>query len=165
MTTLRRLARLLAAGLGLVLCVVWLGCLAVALGRYVKAPVWRWTSRRWRWCRRPWLDWSPWWLWRRLAPAERWPVAVAPERQRAYRSARERAALVELLRRRDGDDCQLCHTPLDLDCPQGDPWSEEVDHIVPFSLGGDCHVDNFQLAHRWCNQSKGARFDQPGRAA
>lgn len=80
----------------------------------------------------------------------------APVRQRVQRTARERAALVGLLRRRDGDACQLCGALLDFDVPQSHPNAEEVDHIVPFSRGGDCHVENFQLAHRDCNQSKGA---------
>lgn len=79
-------------------------------------------------------------------------------RQRVQRTARERDALVELLRRRDGDDCQLCGGPLDFHVPQSDPYAEEVDHVVPFSRGGDDHVTNYALAHRFCNQSKGARW-------
>jgi 5-methylcytosine-specific restriction endonuclease McrA len=79
-------------------------------------------------------------------------------RQRVQRTARERDALVELLRRRDGDDCQLCGGPLDFYVPQSDPYAEEVDHVVPFSRGGDDHVTNYALAHRVCNQSKGARW-------
>jgi 5-methylcytosine-specific restriction endonuclease McrA len=86
----------------------------------------------------------------------------APVRQRVQRTAAERAALVELLRRRDGDACQLCGYPLDFYVPQSHPDAEEVDHIVPFSRGGDCHVDNFQLAHRDCNQSKGADWGPVG---
>jgi hypothetical protein len=33
----------------------------------------------------------------------------------------------------------------------------EVDHIVPFSQGGDTNIENAQLAHRFCNRSKGNR--------
>lgn len=87
------------------------------------------------------------------------PPATYRGRQRVQRTARERAALVELLRRRDGDDCQLCGGPLDFYVPQSDPYAEEVDHVVPFSKGGDDHVSNYALAHRVCNQSKGARWN------
>lgn len=87
------------------------------------------------------------------------PEPAGPVRQRVQRTAQERAALVLLLRRRDGDLCQLCLEPLDFAVPQSHPDAEEVDHIVPFSLGGDCHIDNARLAHRGCNQSRGNRMD------
>lgn len=85
--------------------------------------------------------------------------AIGPRRRRVSRTAQERAALVLLLRRRDGDLCQLCLEPLDFAVTQSHPDSEEVGHIVPFSLGGDCHIDNARLAHRGCNQSRGNRMD------
>jgi len=31
----------------------------------------------------------------------------------------------------------------------------EVDHIIPYSKGGKTDIDNAQLAHRYCNRSKG----------
>ena len=34
----------------------------------------------------------------------------------------------------------------------------EVDHIVPFDLGGPTEIENAQLLHRWCNRSKGSRM-------
>lgn len=43
-------------------------------------------------------------------------------------------------------------------CEQGyspvDPW--EIDHVLPLALGGTNHVANLALAHRSCNQAKGA---------
>lgn len=31
----------------------------------------------------------------------------------------------------------------------------EIDHIVPFDLGGPTEIENAQLLHKWCNRSKG----------
>ena len=33
----------------------------------------------------------------------------------------------------------------------------EVDHIIPFDLGGPTELENAQLLHKWCNRSKGNR--------
>jgi len=40
--------------------------------------------------------------------------------------------------------CEQCGSRLDL----------QVDHITPKELGGDCHLDNFQLLCRRCNVGK-----------
>lgn len=84
------------------------------------------------------------------------PVAYVPRRERVRLSKGERATVVRTLRLRDGDGCRLCGTVIDFTLPQTDPWAEEIDHIVPFSLGGPCALSNFQLAHAWCNRRKGA---------
>ena len=34
----------------------------------------------------------------------------------------------------------------------------EIDHIVPFDLGGPTEIENAQLLHKWCNRSKGNRI-------
>ncbi len=34
----------------------------------------------------------------------------------------------------------------------------EVDHIIPFDLGGPTEIENAQLLHKWCNRSKGNRI-------
>lgn len=162
----RKLARAVAAVLGVALCVLWLLCLGLAVARFVTAPVTRWTSRRWSWCARPWLRWSPWWLWRKLAPGT--AVVRTIDRQRVRMSADERARVVAYLRGRDGDHCGSCGHPIDFWCDQSSPWAEEVDHVVPFSLGGACDVSNFRLLHARCNRRRGNRIDdlyQPGRAA
>lgn len=58
-----------------------------------------------------------------------------------------------------GRPCALCGMPIDYDLPAGDPWSFEVDEIVPVSRGGS-PIDpaNVQPAHRICNQRKGNRM-------
>lgn len=35
------------------------------------------------------------------------------------------------------------------------PEDCEIDHVVPFSIGGSTDIQNAQLLHRYCNQSKG----------
>ena len=35
----------------------------------------------------------------------------------------------------------------------------EVDHVVPFDMGGPTEIENAQLLHRWCNRSKGNRVE------
>ena len=37
----------------------------------------------------------------------------------------------------------------------------EVDHIVPYSLGGPTSIENAQLLHKSCNRSKGAQIIAP----
>ena len=55
-----------------------------------------------------------------------------------------------------GLPCALCGAPIDYSLPAGDPWSFEVDEIVPVSKGGDpLDIANCQPAHRICNQRKG----------
>lgn len=51
---------------------------------------------------------------------------------------------------RDGYVCGLCGG----DVAAGDV---HIDHIVPWSLGGRDEMENLQVAHAWCNRSKGAR--------
>lgn len=38
----------------------------------------------------------------------------------------------------------------------------EVDHVVPFSLGGNTDISNAQLLHRHCNREKNNSIDIPG---
>ena len=57
------------------------------------------------------------------------------------------------------DTCGICGRPVDVTLPAGTPMSPELDEIVPVARGGSPYdIDNLQLAHRICNQKKGARM-------
>lgn len=52
--------------------------------------------------------------------------------------------------------CHICGQPIDYSLPANDPWSFEVDEIVPISQGGDpFDYSNVDAAHRICNQRRG----------
>lgn len=56
------------------------------------------------------------------------------------------------------DTCHLCLLPVDTSLPAGRPDSPEVDELLPVSLGGDpLDRSNVRLAHRICNQHRGAK--------
>lgn len=52
------------------------------------------------------------------------------------------------------DICAICGNEVDKKLPKGDPWSAEIDHIIPVSRGGTSDIDNLQLSHRRCNRAK-----------
>lgn len=82
--------------------------------------------------RRSWLEWH---LFRGIAPAARRtaiPLAV-------------RAAVME----RDGLVCQICGADVERD-------DVHLDHIKPWSRGGEHTVDNLRVAHSLCNIKRGA---------
>jgi len=61
---------------------------------------------------------------------------------------------------RDGYDCYLCNTPIDLTAPhvQGQPGWEtypHIEHVIPLALGGDDTLENVKIAHAKCNIDKG----------
>lgn len=73
----------------------------------------------------------------------------------AARRARVRGAFVErvyrsVVWRRDEGVCGICGKP-------ADPLDFHVDHVVPLALGGAHSYANVQVAHPFCNRSKGAR--------
>ena len=66
---------------------------------------------------------------------------------------------------RDGHDCHLCGTPVDLTANHivGQPGWElypHIDHVQPISKGGDDILENVKIAHAKCNLDKGAQFNQ-----
>lgn len=53
--------------------------------------------------------------------------------------------------KRDGWMCQICFRPVNPELKWPDPDSATLDHIVPFSLGGEHTRENVRLAHARCN--------------
>ena len=84
--------------------------------------------------------------------------AASPEIYKAHarkRKARLRGAAVrevvhlKILYERDGGRCRICLKP----CGYG---VASIDHIVPIAHGGNHSYQNTQLAHLYCNISRGA---------
>lgn len=60
--------------------------------------------------------------------------------------------------------CALCGEIVDKSLPPLDPGAPERDHIIPVALGGAMYTfGNSQLAHRICNQRKGAQLHLPSK--
>lgn len=73
------------------------------------------------------------------------------------KNGHRRTMLIKWLKAQ-GRPCAICGGPIDYGLPPGNPWSFEVDEIVPVSRGGDpLDRDNVQPAHRICNQRRGNR--------
>lgn len=67
--------------------------------------------------------------------------------------------------RAEGRPCHLCGQPIDYDLPSGDPWSFELDHVVPLARGGaPWDYGNAAASHRICNQRKGKKMPCDGQA-
>ncbi len=58
---------------------------------------------------------------------------------------------------RDGWTCQICGKPCRRDVNGRHPEGATVDHIVPFSKGGNDLKSNVQCAHLRCNLSKASK--------
>ena len=67
-------------------------------------------------------------------------------------SNQEREGLRERLRKSQGGKCFICDESVD----SFQDAELDVDHIVPTSVGGKDHPDNFALTHRVCNRRKQA---------
>lgn len=58
---------------------------------------------------------------------------------------------------REETHCGICGEEVDKSILTPDPFSPEVDEIIPISLGGDpLDRANLQLTHRQCNRCKSA---------
>lgn len=64
-----------------------------------------------------------------------------------------------------GLPCHLCGRPIDYSLPAGDPWSYELDELVPIARlpreqrrAAACDPANVAPAHRICNERKGSRM-------
>ena len=58
---------------------------------------------------------------------------------------------------RDLFNCGLCGKMVDMSLSGMDRWGPTIDHVVPLIVSMDDRRSNVQLAHRFCNLSKGAR--------
>ena len=75
----------------------------------------------------------------------RFPSSAA--RQAYYRNRKKILA--------NEDICAICGGAVDKTLPAYHPLSAEVDHKIPVTKGGDpANIENLQLAHRKCNQTK-----------
>lgn len=75
-----------------------------------------------------------------------------------YKRANHRKARgtrITRLMSRDGTGCMLCGGPLDRKLPPESPCYITIDHILPKSKGGPDDFENYQLAHRECNERRG----------
>lgn len=89
---------------------------------------------------------------------ERNTRASVASRRRARLSGRtiEKFTHLEIFER-DGWQCGICGEDVDPELQFPDPRSATLDHIVPIFYGGGHTRDNVQLAHFFCNTSKGTR--------
>lgn len=87
--------------------------------------------------------------------APRWRDKCRRRRALKTGAAAERYTTEEIAER-DAYMCQLCSYPVVMWAPSMSRWAPTVDHIKPLVLGGDDTKVNVQLAHRFCNTSKGA---------
>lgn len=82
-----------------------------------------------------------------------------PEKRSEYaqvRHARKLSQFVEYVSRnavfeRDGGICGICHEA-------ADPANWHLDHVMPLARGGEHSYANVQVAHPFCNISKGAKI-------
>lgn len=66
--------------------------------------------------------------------------------------------------RRDGTQCGICGTDVDLSISWPDPQCPSVDHIIPRAKGGTNDPKNLQLAHMNCNSGKRDHLQSVGAA-
>lgn len=81
-----------------------------------------------------------WWEWH-------WQRGVDPDARRPAIPVWVRNVVLE----RDGLTCQLCLLPVE-------PDDIHLDHIKPWSKGGEHSVSNLQVTHSVCNMRKAARY-------
>lgn len=79
-------------------------------------------------------------------------------KKRKYLSGKTRRKIWEKF----GRKCQICNCATRLFGNTVSPFDKEapcaIDHIVPFSKGGACSEDNFQLLCITCNSQKGNKY-------
>lgn len=69
--------------------------------------------------------------------------------------SRTPAELRAMVRKRDGDNCSLCRTPINFSRAPGTEWGPSLEHVIPLAAGGTNDLDNLRLAHAYpCNKAK-----------
>ncbi|USC17022.1 HNH endonuclease [Rhodococcus sp. 11-3] len=87
-------------------------------------------------------------------------MAAKNRRRRARLAGAEcRPYTLAQIAERDVYCCQLCGDLVDMKLSGLKPMGPTVDHIVPISRGGGDTPENVHLAHRRCNEEKGAYYD------
>lgn len=62
---------------------------------------------------------------------------------------------------KDKPPCYRCGNPIDYTLPHDDPWSFQIDHVMPLARGGTDTLDNCAAAHRKCNRDKSDDLPMP----
>lgn len=63
---------------------------------------------------------------------------------------------------RDGWMCGICSEPVDEKLVHPDPMCASIDHVIPWTAGGNHLLINVQCSHLVCNLRKGAKVLEPG---
>jgi hypothetical protein len=64
----------------------------------------------------------------------------------------------DVLIERDGNNCHICLTEIDLSLARNSRFGATIDHVIPVSKGGADTLDNMKLAHWICNIKKGNKL-------
>lgn len=82
-----------------------------------------------------------------------WQRGIDPDSRRTAIPVWIRETVID----RDGDVCQICYDVVE-------PGDLHLDHIKPWSKGGEHSVANLRVTHSLCNMRKAARYDESGDA-
>jgi hypothetical protein len=78
--------------------------------------------------------------------------------KRCRQQRHKHGASVRMMIKRDGAMCRICGGVIDVTFRAPHPMTPSIDHILPRARGGTNDPANLQLAHLYCNISKGARI-------
>lgn len=76
-------------------------------------------------------------------------------KKRKGRNSYQRRRRVQHLILRDGLDCCLCGVEMDPTLKHPNVMAITIHHVIPYSVGGHCGLDNLKLAHYDCNWEDG----------
>lgn len=80
--------------------------------------------------------------------------------KRCKNNMRKHGMSVDQLAQRDGSNCGICGSPVDMTLRKPNLMSPSVDHIYPRARGGTNDPANLQLAHLLCNTTKQDRVPE-----